>query len=136
MNETIISEEKLRIMAVEEKERHVEAVKEIEMARNLLSKESDERQIAEVKGMQESIEKQRIIDALLLGDRRYKRYSRDQIEVATGYFSETKVVGVGSYGKVYKCKIDHTPVAIKVLSSNASERKDEFLREVSSFYLH
>lgn len=130
VNETIISEEKLRIMAVEEKERHVEAVKEIEMARNLLSKESNERQIAEVKGMQESIEKQRIIDALLLGDRRYKRYSRDQIEVATGYFSETKVVGVGSYGKVYKCKIDHTPVAIKVLSSNASERKDEFLREV------
>ncbi|KAK1365246.1 U-box domain-containing protein 34-like [Heracleum sosnowskyi] len=124
------SEEKLRIMAVDEKERHLEAVKEIEMARNLLSKEIYERQIAEVKGIQECMEKQRIIDALFLGDGRYKRYSRDQIEVATDFFSETKVVGVGSYGKVYKCKLDHTPVAIKVLSPDASDRKDEFLREI------
>ncbi|WOH09194.1 hypothetical protein DCAR_0728649 [Daucus carota subsp. sativus] len=107
VNAAIKSEEKLRIMAVDEKERHVEAVKQIEMARNLL-----------------------IIDALFLGDGRYKRYSRDQIEVATDFFSETKVVGVGSYGKVYKCKLDHTPVAIKVLSPDASDRKDEFLREV------
>lgn len=135
MNAAIKSEEKLRIMAVGEKERHVEAVKEIELARNLLSKEIYERQIAEAKGMQESMEKQRIIDALFLSDRRYKRYSRDQIEVATDFFSETKVVGVGSYGKVYKCKLDHTPVAIKVLNPNASDRKDEFLREVSFFLL-
>ncbi|KAL8119994.1 hypothetical protein AgCh_017213 [Apium graveolens] len=130
VNAAIKSEEKLRTMAVDEKERHVEAVKEIEMAKNVLSKEIYERQIAEVKGTQESMEKQRIIDALLLGDGRYKRYSRDQIEVATDFFSGTKVVGVGSYGKVYKCKLDHTPVAIKVLSPDASDRKDEFLREV------
>lgn len=55
-------------MAGDEKERHVEAVKQIEMARNLLSREINERQVAEVKGIQESMEKQRIIDALFLGD--------------------------------------------------------------------
>lgn len=131
VNAAIKSEEKLRIMAIDEKERRVEAVKEIERARNLLSKEIYERQVVEVKGIHESLEKQRIIDTLFLGDGRYKRYSIDQIEVATDFFSETKVVGVGSYGKVYKCKLDHTPVAIKVLSPDASDRKDEFLREVS-----
>ncbi|WOH08947.1 hypothetical protein DCAR_0728398 [Daucus carota subsp. sativus] len=130
VNEAIKNEEKLRIMAVDEKERHVEAVNEIEMAKNLLSKEIYERQIAEVKATQESMEKQRVIDALLLGDGRYKRYTRDQIEVATDFFSVTKVIGVGSYGKVYKCKLDHTPVAIKVLTPDASDRRYEFLTEI------
>ncbi|XP_024979380.1 U-box domain-containing protein 34 isoform X2 [Cynara cardunculus var. scolymus] len=123
-------EEKFRKIAAEEKEKHLEAVKEVEIARNLLAKEANEREIAELKALKESSEKQEVVDALFTKDKRYRRYSIDEIEVATDSFSKTKVVGEGAYGKVYKCNLDHTPVAIKVLWSDTSEKRREFLREV------
>lgn len=127
-------EETYRKVAAEEKEKHMEAMKEIEMARYLLTKEGYEREIAELNCLKESVEKQKIAHALFLSDRRYKRYTRDQIEEATDNFSVAKLVGEGAYGKVYKCKLDHTPVAIKVLRPGA-DKKDEFLKEVSAFLL-
>ncbi|KVH93990.1 Concanavalin A-like lectin/glucanase, subgroup [Cynara cardunculus var. scolymus] len=129
-------EEKFRKIAAEEKEKHLEAVKEVEIARNLLAKEANEREIAELKALKESSEKQEVVDALFTKDKRYRRYSIDEIEVATDSFSKTKVVGEGAYGKVYKCNLDHTPVAIKVLWSDTSEKRREFLREVLSQLSH
>ncbi|XP_059634806.1 U-box domain-containing protein 34 [Cornus florida] len=130
VNAAMKREETHRKNAAEEKEKHLEAVKEVEMARNLLAKEAYERQIAELKALKESLEKQKIVDALLSNDRRYKRYTREEIEIATDFFSETKMVGEGAYGKVYRCSLDHTPVAVKVLRPDASDKKEEFLREV------
>lgn len=130
INSTVEREEKFRKIAAEEKEKHLEAVKEVEIARNLLAKEACEREIAELKAVKESSEKQEFVDALFTKDKRYRRYTIDEIEVATDSFSKTKVVGEGAYGKVYKCNLDHTPVAIKVLWSDTSEKRREFLREV------
>ncbi|KAK1413847.1 hypothetical protein QVD17_29583 [Tagetes erecta] len=123
-------EEKYRKIAAEEKQKHLDAVKEIEMARDLLEKEAHEREIAETRAMKESLEKQDIVDALLVSDKRYKRYTIEDIQRATDSFSKSKVIGEGAYGKVYKCNLDHTLVAIKVLSSDSSEKKREFLREI------
>ncbi|CAI9100637.1 OLC1v1037772C1 [Oldenlandia corymbosa var. corymbosa] len=123
-------QESLRKVAAEEKEKHLEAVKEIEMAKNQYAKEANERQIAESIALKEFSEKQKIIEALFSGDKRYRRYSAKEIEEATGVFSEEKVIGSGAYGKVYNCHLDHTPVAIKILQSDASNKKDEFLKEV------
>lgn len=105
-----------RKMAAIDKEKYLEAEKEIEMAKNVLVKEKYKRQVAELKAYKGSLEKQKIVAALLSNDPRYRRYSRDEIQMATGFFSDNKMIGEGAYGKVYKCSLDHTSVAIKVLS--------------------
>ncbi|KAF7144032.1 hypothetical protein RHSIM_Rhsim05G0015800 [Rhododendron simsii] len=123
-------EEVHKKIAADEKRKHSEAMKEIEEARNLLAKEAYEKKIAERRAERESLEKKKITDALLSNDRRYRRYTRDEIERATDSFSEAKMIGEGSYGKVYRCELDKTPVAVKVLRSDASEKKKEFLTEI------
>lgn len=123
-------EQSLRQVAAVEKEKYLVAEEEVEMAKTLLAKETYERQMAELKAHKESLEKKRIVDVLLSSDRRYKRYTLNDIQMATGFFAENKMIGEGAYGKVYKCSLDHTSVAVKVLRTDASDRKEEFLREV------
>ncbi|KAG5241011.1 U-box domain-containing protein [Salix suchowensis] len=55
---------------------------------------------------------------------------RREIEEATQYFSESKKIGEGGYGPVYKCYLDHTPVAVKVLRPDAAQGRSQFQREV------
>jgi serine/threonine protein kinase len=45
-------------------------------------------------------------------------------------FSEKLKIGEGGYGPVYKCYLDHTPVAVKVLSPDAAQGKSQFQQEV------
>ncbi|KAK1286143.1 U-box domain-containing protein 34 [Acorus calamus] len=123
-------EEMSKKIAAEEKSKLREAVKEAEIARQLLVKEIFDRHKVEMHALVESSEKRKIVDALLYGDKRYKRYSTQEIELATDGFSEAKKIGEGGYGSVYKCHLDHTPVAVKVLHPEASDKKEEFLREV------
>ncbi|KAI8553439.1 hypothetical protein RHMOL_Rhmol05G0016000 [Rhododendron molle] len=132
VNTALQREEVYKKILAEVKRKHLEAVEEIEIARNLLAKETYERQIAESNALKKSVEKKKIIDALLSNDRRYRRYTRDEIEIATNSFSETKMIGEGSYGKVYRCDLDKTPVAVKVLRSDALEKEQEFLTGVFS----
>ncbi|XAR67138.1 Non-specific serine/threonine protein kinase [Bertholletia excelsa] len=130
VNDALKREEVYRKIAAVEKEKHLKAMKEVEMAKTLLAKEAYERQIAELNALKESMEKQKIVDALFSNDRRYKRYSKHEIEIATDFFSKSKMIGEGAYGKVYKCNLDSTPVAVKVIRPDASEKKGEFLREI------
>ncbi|WCJ42721.1 U-box domain-containing protein kinase family protein [Euphorbia peplus] len=123
-------EENLRKVVDEEKERYLEARMEVEEAKTLLAKVVYERQMAELKAYKESSEKKKIVDELFLSDKRYRRYTMDEIELATDSFSESKIIGSGGYGEVYKCSLNHTPVAIKVLRSDAVQKKEEFLREI------
>ncbi|WOL13834.1 U-box domain-containing protein 52-like [Canna indica] len=63
-------------------------------------------------------------------DFRYRRYAIDEIEVATEYFAEHRKIGEGGYGPVYKCTLDHTPVAVKVLRPDAAQGRSQFHQEV------
>ncbi|XP_076890505.1 U-box domain-containing protein 35-like [Bidens hawaiensis] len=65
-----------------------------------------------------------------LYDSRYRRYTIEEIEEATEYFSTECRIGEGGYGPVYKCHLDHTRVAVKVLRPDAAEGKAQFQQEV------
>lgn len=136
INAALDRKETLSKIAAEEKAKHLEALKEVEDAKDLLVKEAYERQVAEMNALKESSEKQLIIDALLSSDRRYRRYTREELEAATDFFSQSSIIGEGGYGKVYKCNLYHTPVAVKVVWPDVIDKKEEFLKEVSySSYL-
>ncbi|CAN6442020.1 unnamed protein product [Victoria cruziana] len=123
-------EEMARKAAEEEKIKHMSALKEVAAAKQLLAEEAYARQKAEVAAMQELSERRKLEDALFSCDQRYRRYSREELEIATESFSVSNKIGEGGYGSVYKCNLDHTPVAVKLLHQDASNKKDEFLREV------
>ncbi|KAK1371599.1 U-box domain-containing protein 52-like [Heracleum sosnowskyi] len=61
---------------------------------------------------------------------RYRRYTIDEIEAATEQFSRSRKIGEGGYGPVFKCRLDHTPVAVKVLRPDATEGRSQFQKEV------
>ncbi|XP_057538612.1 U-box domain-containing protein 34 isoform X2 [Amaranthus tricolor] len=126
-------EETLRKIAEHEKSKHLQAVKDARAAKNLLAKESYERQIAELNALKEFKERQKIVDALISNERRIRRYTPDEIKAATDNFSVEKVIGKGGYGKVYRGTLDHTAVAIKVLEHDATHKKEEFLKEIKIF---
>lgn len=130
VKEALEREDMLKKIALEQKTKHLEAIKEVEAARRLLAKEALERQRAEMNAIKELSERKKIVEALISSDKRYRRYSVVEIEAATDCFSEAKKIGEGGYGKVYKCYLHHTPVAVKVLRQDASDRKEEFLKEV------
>lgn len=74
------------------------------------------------------------MDVLAQGDARYRKYTIDEIETATENFSGSRKIGEGGYGPVYKCNLDHTPVAIKVLRPDASQGRSQFQQEVRDLY--
>ncbi|KAK9715714.1 hypothetical protein RND81_06G184600 [Saponaria officinalis] len=123
-------EETLMKIAELEKLKHLQAVKDVKAAKNLLAQESYERRIAELNAQKQSKERRRIVEELISNERGTRKYSIDEIEIATGFLSEERVIGEGGYGKVYKGILDHTSVAIKVLREDATDKKEEFLREV------
>ncbi|XP_051151151.1 U-box domain-containing protein 35-like [Andrographis paniculata] len=61
---------------------------------------------------------------------RYRKYTIEEIEVATEYFSKSRKIGEGGYGPVYKCYLDHTPCAVKVLRPDATHGRSQFNQEV------
>ena len=125
-------EEMLRKEAEKEKQKHLKAVKEIEEAKSMLAKEFCDRKLAELNALQQALKKQQVMDQLLLSDSRYRKYTKEEIVAATDNFSLSKIIDEGGYGKVYKCSVDHTPVALKVRRPDTIEKKQEFLREVKS----
>lgn len=64
---------------------------------------------------------------------KYKRFTLEEIEKATDNFSDALKIGEGGYGPVYKCSLDDTLVAIKILRSDVTQGIKQFIQEVTFF---
>ena len=125
-----MAEEAALALAEKEKAKSRAAIESAEAAKRLAELEGQKRINAEMKVLLESEQKRKVLDALAQSDIRYRKYSIEEIEAATDFFTESRKIGEGGYGPVYKCYLDHTPVAIKVLRPDAAHGRSQFQQEV------
>ncbi|CAI5470714.1 unnamed protein product [Closterium sp. Yama58-4] len=60
----------------------------------------------------------------------FREYSLHHLHAATDGFSEQRLIGQGSSGRVYRGEINHTPVAIRRLDDSLDSALHEFDKEV------
>ncbi|KAK4483738.1 hypothetical protein RD792_010940 [Penstemon davidsonii] len=130
LEEARLAEETARAIAERERERCRAAIEKAEAAQRTAQLESQKRISAEKKALQEAEEKKQVMDKLAHNDVRYRRYTIEEIETATEHFADSRKIGEGGYGPVYKCYLDHTQVAVKVLRPDAAQGRSQFQQEV------
>lgn len=131
LEEARLAEEAAMAVAQKEKAKCQAAIDAAEASQRIAELESQRRVNAELKALKESEDMKKVIDTLVQKDLRYRKYSIEEIEEATEFFSESRKIGEGGYGPVYKCYLDHTRVAVKVLRPDAAQGKSQFQKEVS-----
>ncbi|XP_042000969.1 U-box domain-containing protein 52-like isoform X2 [Salvia splendens] len=124
------AEEAALAIAEKEKQKCRVAVEKAEAAQRIAELEAQKRINAEMKALKESEEKNRVLHKFAQNDVRYRKYSIEDIESSTHYFAESRKIGEGGYGPVYKSCLDHTEVAIKVLRPDAAQGRSQFQQEV------
>ncbi|XP_076957344.1 U-box domain-containing protein 35-like [Bidens hawaiensis] len=110
-------EEEMRKMT----EKSRAATDKAEASRRIAEMESHKRVIAEMQALTTD------------GDDRkfnYQRYTIEEIEEATEYFTPTRKIGEGGYGPVFKGRLSNNLVAIKVLRPDAAQGRSQFQQEV------
>lgn len=130
LEEARLAEEAALAIAEKEKAKSKAAMEAAEAAQRIAELESKKRVNAEMKALKESDEKTKALNALANSDVRYRKYSIEEIEHATEFFAEKYKIGEGGYGPVYKCYLDHTPVAVKILRADAAQGRSQFQQEV------
>ncbi|KAK4584215.1 hypothetical protein RGQ29_022097 [Quercus rubra] len=113
-------------LSIEEKER----ARSKAAAKRIAELETQKRANEKIKAHKEAEPARWALDNLAQSDFKYRRYTVEEIEKATNFFSESLKIGEGGYGIVYRCYLDHTPVAVKVLRPDAAQGRSQFLREV------
>ncbi|XP_047171122.1 U-box domain-containing protein 35-like [Vigna umbellata] len=130
LDEARLAEEAALAIAEKEKARCRAAMETAEASKKIAEVETRKRATVEVKALKEAEEMRKLLDNLAQTDVRYRRYCIEEIEAATNFFSESQKIGEGGYGPVFKCFLDHTPVAVKVLRPDAAQGKSQFQQEV------
>ncbi|PIN02597.1 Serine/threonine protein kinase [Handroanthus impetiginosus] len=130
LEEARLAEEAALALAEKEKAKSKAALEHAEAAHRIAELEAQKRINAEMKALKEAEEKTRVLSSLAQSDSRYRKYTIEEIEAATDYFSQSRKIGEGGYGPVYKCYLDHTPAAVKVLRPDATHGRSQFQQEV------
>ncbi|XP_027773614.1 U-box domain-containing protein 35-like isoform X2 [Solanum pennellii] len=123
LEETKEAPEASHAMLEKEKQKCKAALEVAPMAQYIAELESKKRR-------HEAEEKKKAQEAFACSENCYRRYSKDEIEAATNYFSNSQKIGEGGYGPVYKGYLDHTSVAIKVLRSDITQGQIQFQKEI------
>ncbi|XP_071732996.1 U-box domain-containing protein 52-like [Rutidosis leptorrhynchoides] len=109
-------------------------VAEKERYQALMAKARASRRIAEIESQKQALEhpedKQHESDNMEQNEFKYRRYTIDEIEKATDFFTESRKIGEGGYGPVFKGRLDNNLVAIKVLRPDAAQGRSQFQQEV------
>ncbi|KAJ6381235.1 hypothetical protein OIU77_030009 [Salix suchowensis] len=119
----------LQIVA-KERAKYKAAIEAAEASQRIAELELQKRLNAEMITQKEFQEKNKALASIANNDLRYRKYTIEEIEAATDEFSNSLKIGEGGYGPVYKAYLDHTPVAIKVLSPDAAHGRSQFQQEV------
>ncbi|CAL9084130.1 unnamed protein product [Musa textilis] len=130
LEEARLAEEAALALAEREKAKRMAAIETAEASKRIAELEAQKRISAEMQAVKEAEEKIKAFDALSHTNLRYRRYTIEEIEVATENFAENRKIGEGGYGPVYRGTLDHTPVAIKVLRPDAAQGRSQFQQEV------
>ncbi|KAJ4844512.1 hypothetical protein Tsubulata_006354 [Turnera subulata] len=130
LEEARFAEDATLAVLEEEKARCRQAIESAEAAKRAAEEEAQRRLNIELKAVKEVEEMKKLMDSLAQRDIRYRRYKIEDIEEATQNFSESRKIGEGGYGPVYRCYLDHTPVAVKVLRPDAAQGRTQFRREI------
>ncbi|KAG0491321.1 hypothetical protein HPP92_004719 [Vanilla planifolia] len=130
LEEARLAEEAALAMMEQEKAKAKAAIEAAEASKRIAELEARKRVDAEMKAVKEAEERKKAVDSIAHRDVLCRRYSIEEIEVATDYFAEGRKVGEGGYGPVYKGQLEHTPVAIKVLRPDAAQGRSQFQQEV------
>ncbi|EXC12822.1 U-box domain-containing protein 35 [Morus notabilis] len=129
LEEAQLAEEAALALAEKEKAKCKVAIEAAEAAQRIAELEAQKRVQAEMKAQKEAEERKKALGSLS-HEIRYRKYTIEEIEMATEDFSESRKIGEGGYGPVYRCELGHTPVAIKVLRPDAAQGRSQFQQEV------
>ncbi|XP_027339742.1 U-box domain-containing protein 35-like [Abrus precatorius] len=124
LEEARIAEETALAIAQTEKAKYRAAMEAAQASRRIAELEAQKRISIE------SEQKNKTVDVMGHSPAMYRKYTIEEIEEATNFFSNSLKIGEGGYGPVYRCELDHTPVAIKVLKPDAAQGRSQFQQEV------
>ncbi|KAJ7949806.1 Protein kinase domain [Quillaja saponaria] len=130
LEEARLAEEAALALAEKEKAKCKAALEAAEASHRIAELEAQKRRTAEMKALKEAEQRKKQLGSLTQSNIRYRKYTIEEIESATEYFSDYRKIGEGGYGPVYRCELDHTPVAIKVLRPDAAQGRSQFQQEV------
>ncbi|KAE8699329.1 F17F16.3 protein [Hibiscus syriacus] len=122
--------EEAAMSAVEKEKAKCKAA--MEAAEAVQKRVESKRILASTRGgaLRETEEMKRMLQILSNSNIKYKRYSIEEIEKATENFAPNRKIGEGGYGPVFKCYLEHTQVAVKVLRPDAAQGRLQFLQEI------
>ncbi|XP_020578788.1 U-box domain-containing protein 35-like isoform X2 [Phalaenopsis equestris] len=129
LEEARLAEESALALVEREKAKCKAAMEAAQAQQKIAELEAQKRRNAEMQAHKEAEEKKSAIKTFVTSFR-YRRYTIEEIEVATKHFAESLKIGEGGYGPVYRCYLDHTPVAIKVLRPDAAHGRTQFQQEI------
>ncbi|KAL6134828.1 hypothetical protein ACLB2K_067056 [Fragaria x ananassa] len=130
LEEARLAQEAAVAVAEKERARCKAAMEAADAAKRIAELESQKREHTEMRALREAEEMRKVLDNLAQTDTKYRRYGIEEIEAATEHFTPSRKIGEGGYGPVYKCYLDHTSVAVKVLRPDAAQGRSQFQQEI------